>query len=79
MLDPGVSEDRLQESFPQPYAAVGFEDEQVANLGEGDSVGDEAGKPDLTVIRPVETETERMFDRRLDDLPWSASCPEDGP
>lgn len=60
--------------FAQTLGAVFFEQVNVAQVGEGRSVGDHSGQPDLLAV-VVEPETERACEAALDQLERDSGCP----
>ena len=63
--------DGVDQPAAKSTALVIGEDVEVRQVGEGDVVGDESGKPDLFVVRErgiIEAKAERAVDNLLQDV-----------
>src|SRR5438270_8395674 len=65
-LEVRMRQDGVDEMAAEPFAALGLDDEDIGEIGEGRVVGDHPGEADL-LGTPIEAEGERVLDRALHD------------
>ena len=59
-----MGEDALDQPAAEPLAALGGDDEDIGEIGEGGVVGDHPGEADLAAVA-IEAEGQRMLDGAL--------------
>ncbi len=75
VLQTWVRDQELHRGFREAAAAIRFEDIDVAQIGKGRVVGDDADESDLTAIGRVEADAEGVLQRASDGFARDAGGP----
>ncbi len=74
-LKTGMVGDELQDCFGETAIAMRLEHVDVAEVGEGGKIRDDAGESDLLALWRVDADAEGVFKRTDDDLAGNARGP----